>query len=131
MFGFWKNRHEEEEFEIGRDEAWFANRKREYDEGQYEGMEVKRRDRTHIDSVLAQKAESDQAKDAIAIQALQLAVETANMVAKQSIRHTDVASDRKFNVEEQDLIVEEILKDEQAKTALAKIVAEFVRGEIK
>ena len=40
--------------------------------------------------------------DNLATQALQNAVETANMVAKQAVRHSDLAIDRQWNVNETD-----------------------------
>jgi len=61
----------EREFEVGMDEAWKANIKRTYDEYQ--------------DLSLAHARNLNQ----VALQALQNATETANMVGKQAIRHAD------------------------------------------
>ena len=76
----------EREFEVGKDEAWFANIKRTYDE--YQGMSLQ-----HARNL-----------DNIALQAIQNAVtvanklamnsaETDNMIAKQAVAHRDIAID--------------------------------------
>jgi hypothetical protein len=41
--------------------------------------------------------------DNLAVQALQNAVETANMVSKQAVRHSDFAIDRQWNLNETDV----------------------------
>lgn len=91
---------EEREFEIGKDEAWFSNVKRTYDEYQHESLESIKRNRSYVDKVISDAQQSDNARQNIANQALQNAVESANMVAKQAIRHGDVAIDRQWNVDE-------------------------------
>lgn len=93
-------KHPEREFEIGRDEVWFANIKRTYDEYQHESLESVRRNRSYVDKILSDAQIHDNAKQTIANQALQNAVETANMVAKQAVRHGDIAIDRQWNVDE-------------------------------
>jgi hypothetical protein len=90
----------EREFEIGKDEAWFANVKRTYDEFQHESLESLRRNRTIIDKTLSDAQQHDNSRQDIANQALQNAVETANMVGKQAVRHSDIAVDRQWNVDE-------------------------------
>ena len=72
----------EREFEIGKDEAWFANVKRTYDEYQDLALTTARRSQSSHDQTAN-----------VALQALQNAVETANMVAKQALRQADVACD--------------------------------------
>jgi hypothetical protein len=59
----------------------------------------------------------------LAVQALQNAVETANMVGKQAVRHSDIAIDRQWNVDEQGYTVAEILRDESFKQAIVAAVA--------
>ena len=49
--------------------------------------------------------------DNISVQALQNAVETANMVGKQAVRHSDLAIDRQWNIDEQAAFVKEIIND--------------------
>jgi hypothetical protein len=90
----------EKEFEIGKDESWFANIKRTYDEFQHESLESVRRNRSYVDKVVSDAQQSDNVRQNIANQALQNSVETANMVAKQALRHGDLAIDRQWNVDE-------------------------------
>lgn len=90
----------EREFEIGRDESWFANIKRTYDEYQQESLESIRRNRGIIDKIISDAQQFDNQRQVIANQALQNAVETANMAGKQAVRHSDVAIDRQWNVDE-------------------------------
>lgn len=90
----------EREFEVGKDEAWFSNIKRTYDEFQHESLESIRRNRTIVDKTLSDAQQHDNARQDIANQALQNAVETANMVGKQAVRHSDLAIDRQWNVDE-------------------------------
>lgn len=90
----------EREFEIGRDEAWFANIKRTYDEYQHESLESVRRNRSYVDKALSDAQQHDNVRQNIANQALQNAVETANMVSKQAVRHGDLAIDRQWNIDE-------------------------------
>ena len=46
----------------------------------------------------------------MANQALQNAIETANLVGKQAVRHTDLAIDRQWNVDEQGYTADDIIK---------------------
>ena len=131
----------EREYETGKDESWFANIKRTYDEYLHESLDAIRKNSTYIQRVLSSAAEYDSARQNIANQALQNAVETANMVAKQTVRHTDntietanltgkqttrhadVAIDRQWNVDEQGYTVADILRDSTFKDAIAAAVA--------
>ncbi len=90
----------EREFEIGKDEAWFGNIKRTYDEYQHESLESIKRNRSYVDKVLSDAQQHDNERQTVANQALQNAVETANMVSKQAVRHSDLAIDRQWNVDE-------------------------------
>ena len=56
-------------------------------------------------------------------QALQNALETANLAGKQAVRHADIAIDRQWNVDEQGYTVAEILRDNTFKDAVAAAVA--------
>lgn len=109
----------EREFEIGKDEAWttnlknvtdawFANVKRTYDEYQQESLESIKRNRTIVDKIVSDAQQFDNARQTIANQALQNAVESANMVAKNAIvnidalqkqhtAHRDIACDNLWN----------------------------------
>ena len=90
----------EREFEVGKDEAWFANIKRTYDEFQQESLQTVREMRTMFTKLLTDAQQHDNARQNIANQALQNAVETANMVGKQAVRHGDLAIDRQWNLDE-------------------------------
>lgn len=105
----------EREFETGTDEAFkgqnvtggavhnenerviFSNIKRTYDEYQHESLESIRRNRSIVDKLVSDAQQFDNARQAVANQALQNAVETANMVAKQAVRHGDIAIDAQWN----------------------------------
>jgi hypothetical protein len=63
----------------------------------------------------------------VAEQALQNAVETANMVGKQAVRHAEIAIDRQWNVDEQGYTVAEILRDNTFKEAIAATVANALK----
>lgn len=104
-------RDTERGFEIGMDEAWktnmkmlfdftLANMKRTYDEYQNESLTGVRENRSYVDKVLSDAQQNDNFKQSTANQALQNAVETANMVSKQAVRHADIAIDRQWNIDE-------------------------------
>jgi hypothetical protein len=84
-------------YEVGKDEAWFANIKRTYDEYQSESLESIRRNRSHVDQVLSDAQKHKNNVDNVALQALQNAVETANMVGKNAMRHSEVAADANWS----------------------------------
>ena len=86
---------------VAKDKAWFANMKRTYDEYQQESLESIKRNRSYVDKVLSDAAQYDNQRQVIANQALQNAVETANLVGKQCVRHADIAIDRQWNLDEQ------------------------------
>ena len=105
----------EREFETGKDEAWsvnmkalfdawFANMKRTYDEYQHESLESIRYNRSYVAKVLSDAQQNDNTRQNIANQALQNAVETANLVGKQAVRHAELAIDRQWNVNETDAL---------------------------
>ena len=101
----------EREFETGTDEFFknqsqvnagygnvlFANIKRTYDEYQQESLESIKRNRTIVDKLVSDAQQYDNQRQVIANQALQNAVETANMVSKQAVRHSDIAIDGQWN----------------------------------
>lgn len=123
-----EGRSKEREFEIGKDEAWFANVKelfdiwmanikRTYDEYQNISLESWKAAQKYQEKVLSDAQQNDNTRQNIANQALQNAVETANMVSKQAVRHADIAIDRQWNVNETD--------------AFATILAAKVAEELK
>lgn len=79
--------------------AWFGNAKRTYDEYQQESLESIKRNRSYVDKLLSDAQSADGQTRNIANQALQNAVETANMVGKQAVRHGDLSIDRQWNLE--------------------------------
>lgn len=90
----------EREFEIGKDEAWFANVKRTYDEYQRVSLDNIARNDAYVQKVLSDAQADTIEKRNIANQALQNAVETSNMIGKQAVRHADLAIDRQWNIDE-------------------------------
>lgn len=105
----------EREYEVGSDEFWkgahgnlYNNMKRSYDEYQHESLESIRRNRSHVDVVLSNAESHNVRINQLAEQALQNAIETANMVGKgavkfndaldkQHLAHRDVATDATWN----------------------------------
>jgi len=107
-------------------QAWFANIKRTYDEYMSESLETIRTQRTAMQKLLSDAQQHDNQRQAIATQALQNAVETANMVGKQAVRHSDLAIDRQWNVDEQAHVVNRILNDETFNDAMQAAVSGVV-----
>lgn len=95
-----ENKKAEREFETGKDEAWFANIKRTFDEYQQVSLDLLRKINAHYDKLVSDAQQHDNTKQIIAEQALQNAVVTANMVEKQAVRHGDIAIDRQWNIDE-------------------------------
>jgi hypothetical protein len=126
----------EREFEVGMDEFYkstlgekdsllFANRKRTYDEYQQESLETIRHNRSYALKTLSDASQNDAARQAIANQALQNAVETANMVSKQVVRHGDLAVDRQWNIDEvSDLSAKTGVQSDAMVALLAKAIAD-------
>jgi len=100
---------------VEQSEFLFANMKRTYD----------------LHQTLDTKAINDANKhaatlDNLSTQCLQNAIETANMVAKQAVRHGDLAIDRQWNVDEQGYTVADILNDSKFQDAIAATLAKIV-----
>jgi hypothetical protein len=108
----------------------FSNQKRTYDEYQQESLESIKRNRSYVDKVLSDAATHDNRTRTIAEQALQNAVETANMVSKQAVRHGDVAIDNHWNPVQQGagdvMTARAVTIDDAALKALGAIVATSV-----
>lgn len=109
----------------------FANVKRTYDEYQQESLESIKRNRSYVDKTLSDAATHDNRVRIMAEQALQNAVETSNMIAKQAVRHGDIAIDRQWNVDEQGYTVDTIIKTLQPtlETVVAKILADMASAK--
>lgn len=97
----------ESEFETGSDEFWKAqsqlnaiNAKRTYDEYQHESLAHIRENRQIVDRMAQLSVDHDSQIRNISLQALQNAVESANMLSKQAVAHRDIAIDREWNVDE-------------------------------
>ena len=91
---FFKN---QSQVNAGYGNVLFANIKRTYDEYQQESLESIKRNRTIVDKLVSAAQQYDNQRQVIANQALQNAVETSNMVAKQAVRHGDIAIDGQWN----------------------------------
>ena len=110
-------------------QLFMLNGKRTYDEYQHESLESIKRNRSYVDKVLSDAQQYDNQRQSMANQALQNAVQTANMVGKQAVRHGDVAIDRQWNVDEQGYTAENILRDSTFKDAIAAAVAKAVQDK--
>ena len=86
---------EEKGYDIGTSEAWQANMKRMYDEYQ----------RLSLDGVDKNRVAFDNVQN-VALQALQNAVETANMIGKQAIAHRDIAINSEWKPKPKDSVVD-------------------------
>ncbi len=87
--------------------SWDANVKRTYDETgrtylDYQDLQLTaaRRSQSLFDAGREQGLAHSGQINSIVTQALQNAVETANMVAKQAVAHRDVGNDRTWNLDE-------------------------------
>jgi hypothetical protein len=116
--------------------AWFANVKRTYDEHQSydrEGAGFRRshdldgagRLHHHFDRMATQALDFDAQMRAIVVQRMQNTAETDNMVAKQAMRHSELAIDRIWNVDE---VAQLVAKTPVFLDALAAAVAMAVQG---
>ena len=124
----------EREFEVGMDEGYkavllsmanftLANMKRTYDEYQNSSLESIKQNQSYVQKVLSDAQQNDNARQNIANQSLQNAVENANMSAKQAIRHADLAIDRQWNIDE---VAMRLTENEVFTDAIAAKVAKVV-----
>lgn len=116
---------------VDRSTAWAANWKRTYDEYQDVALNTIRQGQRYAEKVLSDAQTFDNQRQNIATQALVNAVETANMVGKQAVRHGDVAIDRQWNVDEQNTAVASIWNNETFKEAIRGAVAAAVADSMK
>jgi len=108
---------------IDRSGLIYANMKRTYDEYQHESLESIKRNRSYVDKILTDANTLDNQAKAIANQALQNAVETANMVGKQAVRHGDIAIDNQWNPVQQGAADAMTIKAVQLDDASVKAIA--------
>jgi hypothetical protein len=129
----------EREFEVGMDESWkanmkmifdftLANMKRTYDEYQQAGLTSINDNHSYVQKIISDAQLHFNSQQNIATQALQNAVETANMVSKQAVRHADIAIDRQWNVDEVAQLVAQV---STFKDAIAAAVAAAVNEALK
>jgi len=110
--------------------AWRANSKRTYDEYQNVSLDGVRDNRKYVEKVLSDAQNHTDTRNNIATQALQNAVETANLVGKGAVDHRDLAHDRAWNVDEQGYTARAILSDEVFKDGLKAAVVEAVTAAL-
>ena len=129
-----KDKDSERGYEIGMDEAWkanmkmmfdftFANMKRTYDEYQQASLESIKQNQSYIQKILGDSQVHFNNQQAVSLQALQNAVETANMVGKQAVRHSDLAIDRQWNIDE---VAQLVSNTSTFKDAIAAAVTDAV-----
>ena len=117
-------------FEIGKDESYFnavlekvlmsfANVKRTYDAYQDLDLGLARRELQDTEAI-----------NNVRLQALQNAVESANMVAKQAIRHSDFAVDQWWNTEPSEGAAENVVLGAPQTEALRSIVASVLAKDL-
>lgn len=99
------------------------NMKRTYDEYQHESLESIRRNRTVVDRMAGLSVDHDSQIRNLSMQALQNAVETANLVGKQAVAHRDIAIDREWNVDEVAAIAAAVIKAVQVSVAAPAVTA--------
>lgn len=97
-----------------------SNDKRTYDEYQHESLSQVRENRQIVERMAQLSVDHDNAVRNVSLQALQNAVETANVVGKQTIAHRDIAIDREWNVDE---VAQAVAKTAVFSDAIAAAVA--------
>jgi len=102
---------------IEQSELDYINAKRTYDAYQDLDIQEARRVQRYADDL-----------HALTMQTMQNAVESANMVSKQAIRHGDLAIDRQWNVDE---VAQLVAKSPVFLDAIAAAVAAAVSGNLK
>jgi hypothetical protein len=116
---------------IDQSETWFANIKTLFDNFLQESLTDIREKRTFFSKLVSDAQQHDNTRQDVANQALQNAVETANMVGKQAVRHSDLAIDRQWNIDEQGYTAASILdamNSPAVKQTMASIIAEILAG---
>jgi len=86
--------------DIGQSEAYTLNLKRMVEEFMGDSLAQTREQRGLFNRLAQNAVTHDQQLQTVALQALQNAVVTSDMVAKQTTRHHDIAIDRQWNLDE-------------------------------
>ena len=108
----------EREFEVGKDEAWFANIKATYDDQRTLTTQAFNQAQKELASINAVTIAALSASQQAIAQAQTNAVESSNMISKQAIAHRDIAIDHEWNVDEQAV----------AATIVSKILSEMAKS---
>ncbi len=114
---------------VDQSETWFANIKTLFDNFLQESLTDIREKRTFFSKLVSDAQQHDNTRQDVANQALQNAVETANMVSKQAVRHADLAVDRQWNIDEQGYTAASILdamNSPAVKQTMASVIAEIL-----
>ena len=131
-------------------QAWFANNKLTYDTTLDLLSTTARRSQDHYDAIVTGEREHRAELERVSLQALQNAVETANMVGKQvvraqenaietanlrgkdAVRHSQIATDQQWNMEPQEAFGETMLGRELLnQPAMQAIQAGIVEAVLK
>lgn len=88
-----QSKHIEREFEVGKDEAWFANIKRTYDEYLHAGLAAVHAAQAHADDTLADSRAHVARINTLAELALANAITNSDALMKQHLAHRDIATD--------------------------------------
>jgi hypothetical protein len=112
---------------VDQSETWFANIKTLFDNFLQESLTDIREKRTFFSKLVSDAQQHDNTRQTVANQALQNAVETANMVSKQAIRHSDIAVDQEWNPVQQAagdvLTARSVTIDDASLKAIGAIIA--------
>lgn len=96
--------------------AWQGNIKRTYDAYQHAELEGIHNSRVHFDRAMSSAQTHDNNLNNVALQALQNAVETANMVGKQAVAHRDIATSETWSRLESSDLAETAMENEITRT---------------
>jgi hypothetical protein len=119
--------------DVGQAEAYVLNMKRLVEEFLAESLTDQRARRVLFERLSQNALTKDEQLANVSLQALQNAVETANMVGKQAVRHGDIAIDRQWNLDEvaSDAVANTAaLADMLKRTFGTTEMAEIIRGVV-
>lgn len=135
-----KKMSEERGFEIGKDESWFGNIKRTYDEYQNLSLDSTKDQRSYIEKLRNDIEEHNSAIRSLTTQAMQNAIETANMISKsvvgtfnmiekQALRTNDFSLDRQWNIDEvSDLSAKTGIQADTIQAIATAVTAEILKN---
>lgn len=117
--------------DIGQSEAWLHNLKRLVEEFMHIGLEGARQHQALANRVANNAVSHDEQLRNVAVRNLDSTTETANLAAKQALRHSDIAIDRQWNIDEQNqmaTIGASVLSEMAKRNANSSDMAEIIRG---